>query len=40
VAIYVGNNQMIQATHPGTVSSLDTIDSYWWAVFTGAGRPG
>lgn len=40
VAIYVGNNQMIQATHPGTVSSLDTIDSYWWAVFSGAGRPG
>jgi cell wall-associated NlpC family hydrolase len=40
VAIYVGNNQMIHATHPGSVVSLDTLDSYWWAVFSGAGRPG
>jgi cell wall-associated NlpC family hydrolase len=40
VAMYVGNNQMIHATHPGSVVSLDSIDSYWWAVFTGAGRPG
>jgi cell wall-associated NlpC family hydrolase len=39
VAMYVGNNQMIHATHPGSVVSLDTIDSYWWALFTGAGRP-
>jgi cell wall-associated NlpC family hydrolase len=40
VAMYVGNNQMIHATHPGSVVSLDTIDDYWWALFTGAGRPG
>jgi len=40
VSIYVGNNQMIQAHHPGTVVSLDTITGYWWAVFVGAGRPG
>ncbi len=40
VAMYVGNNQMIQATHPGSVVSLSTIDSYWWAVYSGAGRPG
>jgi cell wall-associated NlpC family hydrolase len=40
VAIYVGHNQMIEAHHPGTSVSLDTIDSYWWAVFVGAGRPG
>jgi cell wall-associated NlpC family hydrolase len=39
VAMYVGNNQMIHATHPGSVVSLDTIDDYWWAEFTGAGRP-
>jgi peptidoglycan DL-endopeptidase CwlO len=40
VSIYVGNNQMIQAHHPGVVVSLDTISDYWWAVFVGAGRPG
>ncbi len=40
VAMYVGNNQMIHATHPGSVVSLSALDSYWWAVFTGAGRPG
>jgi cell wall-associated NlpC family hydrolase len=40
VAIYVGGNQMIHATHPGTLSSLDVIADYWWAEYVGAGRPG
>jgi len=40
VAIYVGNNTMIHATHPGELSHAETISSYWWAIFVGAGRPG
>jgi len=40
VGIYVGNNQMIHSTHPGGSVTLDTLSSYWWAVFSGAGRPG
>jgi len=40
VAIYVGNNQMIHATHPGELSHLETIADYWWAEYVGAGRPG
>jgi peptidoglycan DL-endopeptidase CwlO len=40
VAIYVGNNQMIHATHPGSTVQLTTIASYYWAIYSGAGRPG
>jgi peptidoglycan DL-endopeptidase CwlO len=40
VGMYVGNNQMIHATHPGSVVQLVTLESYWWAVYVGAGRPG
>jgi cell wall-associated NlpC family hydrolase len=40
VAIYVGNNQMIHAPHEGTVVTLTTIASYYWAIYVGAGRPG
>jgi peptidoglycan DL-endopeptidase CwlO len=40
VGMYVGNNQMIHATHPGSTVVLETLASYWWDVFTGAGRPG
>jgi cell wall-associated NlpC family hydrolase len=40
VAIYVGNNTMIHATHPGELSHAESISSYWWAIFVGAGRPG
>jgi cell wall-associated NlpC family hydrolase len=39
VAMYIGNNQMVHATHPGTVVHTETISSYWWAVYQGAGRP-
>jgi cell wall-associated NlpC family hydrolase len=40
VAIYVGNNTMIHATHPGELSHAESISSYWWAIYVGAGRPG
>jgi peptidoglycan DL-endopeptidase CwlO len=40
VAMYVGSNQMIHATHPGGSVTLESVSSYWWAVFSGAGRPG
>ena len=40
VGIYIGNNQMIHATHPGGFVTLDSLTSYWWAVYSGAGRPG
>jgi cell wall-associated NlpC family hydrolase len=40
VGIYIGNNQMIHATHPGGSVTIDTLDSYWWGVYSGAGRPG
>jgi cell wall-associated NlpC family hydrolase len=40
VAMYVGGNQMIHATHPGELSHIETIASYWWAEYVGAGRPG
>jgi peptidoglycan DL-endopeptidase CwlO len=40
VGIYIGGNQMIHATHPGGSVVLESLSSYWWAVFTGAGRPG
>jgi cell wall-associated NlpC family hydrolase len=40
VAIYVGNNTMIHATHPGELSHAESISSYWWDIFVGAGRPG
>src|SRR6266545_1527240 len=40
VGMYIGNNQMIHATHPGGSVTLDTLTSYWWAVYSGAGRPG
>jgi cell wall-associated NlpC family hydrolase len=40
VGMFIGNNQMIHATHPGGSVVLETISSYWWAVFSGAGRPG
>ena len=40
VAIYVGGNQMIHAKHPGTTVAKETISSYYWAVYLGAGRPG
>jgi peptidoglycan DL-endopeptidase CwlO len=40
VAMYVGGGQMIHASHPGTTVSLETISSYYWAVYVGAGRPG
>ncbi|HEY3209063.1 MAG TPA: NlpC/P60 family protein [Actinomycetota bacterium] len=40
VAMYVGGNQMIHAKHPGTTVAKETISSYYWAVYVGAGRPG
>ncbi len=40
VAMYVGGNQMIHAKHPGTRVAKETISSYYWAVYVGAGRPG
>jgi peptidoglycan DL-endopeptidase CwlO len=40
VAMYVGGNQMIHAKHPGTRVARETISSYYWAVYHGAGRPG
>jgi cell wall-associated NlpC family hydrolase len=40
VGLYIGNNQMIHATHPGGSVVTETLSSYWWAVFSGAGRPG
>jgi len=40
VGMYVGNNEMIHSTHPGGSVTLDTLSSYWWAVYSGAGRPG
>jgi cell wall-associated NlpC family hydrolase len=40
VAMYVGGNQMIHAKHPGTTVAKETISSYYWAVYQGAGRPG
>jgi cell wall-associated NlpC family hydrolase len=40
VAMYVGGNQMIHAKHPGTRVARETISSYYWAVYQGAGRPG
>jgi hypothetical protein len=40
VAMYVGGNQMIHAKHPGTRVAKETISSYYWAVYSGAGRPG
>jgi peptidoglycan DL-endopeptidase CwlO len=40
VAMYVGGNQMIHASHPGTRVARETISSYYWAVYSGAGRPG
>lgn len=40
VAIYVGGNQMIHAKHPGTTVAKEAISSYYWAVYSGAGRPG
>ena len=33
-------HQMIHATHPGELSHIETIASYWWAEYVGAGRPG
>jgi len=39
VAMYIGNNQMVHATHPGSDVHVDTIAAYWWAVYVGAGRP-
>ena len=36
VAIYVGGNQMIEESHPGTVAHVISI---YWQYFTGAGRP-
>ncbi|HLQ22834.1 MAG TPA: NlpC/P60 family protein [Gemmatimonadales bacterium] len=40
VGLYIGNNQMIHASHPGTVVGIQPLDIYYWAVFVGAGRPG
>jgi peptidoglycan DL-endopeptidase CwlO len=40
VAMYVGNGYMIHAKHPGTTVAKERISSYYWAVYTGAGRPG
>jgi cell wall-associated NlpC family hydrolase len=40
VAIYVGGNQMIHSTHPGGSVTLESVSDYWWAEFSGAGRPG
>jgi cell wall-associated NlpC family hydrolase len=40
VGLYIGNNQMIHASHPGTVVGIQPLDTYYWAVFVGAGRPG
>ena len=40
VAMYVGGNQMIHAKHPGTRVARETISSYYWAIYVGAGRPG
>ena len=40
VAMYVGGNQMIHAKHPGTTVARESISSYYWAVYAGAGRPG
>ena len=39
VAMFIGNNQMIHATHPGSDVHVETISSYWWDVYVGAGRP-
>src|SRR6266536_3945966 len=40
VAMCVGGNQMIHAKHPGTTVARESISSYYWAVYAGAGRPG
>jgi peptidoglycan DL-endopeptidase CwlO len=40
VAMYVGGNQMIHASHPGTPVAKVAISGYYWAVYVGAGRPG
>lgn len=37
VGIYIGNGQIVHATHPGDVVSVDPVDSM---PFTGASRPG
>jgi cell wall-associated NlpC family hydrolase len=39
VAIYVGGGMMIMAHKTGTVVQLDPMSSYWWSVYSGAGRP-
>jgi cell wall-associated NlpC family hydrolase len=40
VGLYVGGGQMIHASHPGTTVQLQSISSYYWNVYVGAGRPG
>jgi cell wall-associated NlpC family hydrolase len=39
VAIYVGGGMMIMAHKTGTYVQLDPMSSYWWGVYSGAGRP-
>lgn len=40
VAMYIGGNQMVHASHPGEPVAVVTIADYWWEEFAGAGRPG
>jgi cell wall-associated NlpC family hydrolase len=39
VAIYLGGNLMIHTDHPGSSVHIEAISSYYWGVYTGAGRP-
>ncbi len=39
VGLYIGNGQMIDASHPGPGGEV-AIRSIFWDVFAGAGRPG
>ena len=40
VGMYLGNNTMIHTDHPGSSVHIETISSYYWDVYVGAGRPG
>jgi cell wall-associated NlpC family hydrolase len=40
VAMYIGGNQVVHATNPSNPVGVDSLSSYWWDEFVGAGRPG